>query len=73
MLRTVIFYRGNEGEVALLETQDARVARGVAKAALQEYREGMRRCGDGVLAAVIKGEMQQAIRALRAAGMEMTK
>ena len=71
-MRTVVVYRGGGREMPILETRHVGTVALVALRALREMAAGVNRCDDPVLAELIRGEADQARRALRAAGVDVS-
>lgn len=72
MLKVSIQYaRGGGREIPLLESLDRRIIKATAESIAKEYAGGAARADDPVLAALLHGELRQAVNVLRAAGMEV--
>jgi len=71
MLKTVLVYRPTGGrDIPVIETASKDIARAVLAQSEREFSEAAAKCGDPIVAEVIRSELTQAKRVLALAGLE---
>lgn len=73
MLKVAVIYTDKAGrQMPIVESLDGGTVQATARRILKEYEQGVLRCKDPVLAALIQNEVAQAKNVLQVAGVGVT-